>query len=341
MIATTARLRAAVERFEPDLIHAHSPVLTALPSIRAAWRYGLPVVYEVRATWEDAAVDHGSTIQGSPRYRLSRLLETLALRRVQHVTTICNGLRNEIAARGIAEQKITVIPNAVDVERFAYSPGSEPEARRELGLAQRPTIGFIGSFYAYEGLDDLLRAMKLLGSSGVDVQAVLVGGGPENANLRALAAELGIEHRVRFVGRVDHEQVQRYYRAIDVLVYPRKRTRLTELVTPLKPLEAMAQGNLVLASDVGGHRELIRDGDTGVLFAADDVASLARGVQGLLESRDGWNRIRERGREFVTRERNWELSAGGYRHAYGVALESKGRRLNARGVGGRPPGTHS
>jgi glycogen synthase len=341
MNATTARLRAAVERFEPDLIHAHSPVLTAFPSLRVARRYRLPVVYEVRATWEDAAVDNGSTTQGSLRYRLSKLLETFALRRVQHVTTICNGLRNEIVARGIAEHQITVIPNAVDVERFVYAPGSEPEARRELGLGQSATIGFIGSFYAYEGLDDLLRAMTLLSSSGVDVQAVLVGGGPEDANLRALAAELGIENRVRFVGRVDHERVQRYYRAIDVLVYPRKRTRLTELVTPLKPLEAMAQGNLVLASDVGGHRELIRDGDTGALFDADDVASLARAVQGLLESPEKWSHMRERGREFVTRERNWQLSASGYRHAYDVALKSKGRQSNVRGLGRRPPGTPS
>ena len=332
MIATARRLRDAIERFEPDLIHAHSPVLTALPSLLVAARYGLPMVYEVRATWEDAAVDHGSTAPGSVRYRFSRFLETFALRRAQHVTTICEGLRGQIVGRGISADRVTVIPNAVDVERFSYAPGSDPEARRALGLRETATVGFIGSFYGYEGLDYLLRALPLLGSAGVDMQTVLVGGGPEDANLRRLAAELGVQDRVRFVGRVSHEDVQRYYRAIDVLVYPRKRTRLTELVTPLKPLESMAQGNLVLASDVGGHRELIRDGVTGSLFAADDVGALARCLQGLFESRGDWQGIRERGRAFVVSERNWVRSVAGYQQAYEAALAAKGGRKRHRPI---------
>jgi glycogen(starch) synthase len=324
MMATARRLREAVERFRPDVIHAHSPLLTALPSIRVARRYNVPVIYEVRATWEDAAVDHGSTTAGSLRYRLSRVLETFALRKVDHVTTICEGLRGEIVARGIPANNVTVIPNAVDVERFEYAPGSDPEARRQLGLQQKPTLGFIGSFYGYEGLEYLLRAMPLFKTEGVDVQAVLVGGGPEDANLRALAAQLELGDRVRFVGRVSHDEVQRYYRAIDVLVYPRKRTRLTELVTPLKPLEAMAQGNLVLASDVGGHRELIRDGETGGLFAADDAVALVRAVQDLLASRDRWQQMRDRGRRFVADERTWARSVSGYERAYGAALAANG-----------------
>lgn len=322
MLATARRLRDAVERFKPDLIHAHSPVLTMLPGLHAARSHNLPIVYEVRATWEDAAVDHGSTTVGSFRYRASRAIETFALERAQHVMTICEGLRGEIISRGIPAERVTVIPNAVDVERFSYASGADPDTRRHLGLKEVPTLGFIGSFYSYEGLDCLVRAMRLLSDQGVAIQAVLVGGGPEENNLQTVAAELGLGERIRFVGRVSHDDVQRYYRAIDVLVYPRKRTRLTELVTPLKPLEAMAQGNLVLASDVGGHRELVRDGETGKLFPADDAEALVRAIKSLLAHRDTWQPMRDKGRRFVADERTWARSVSAYRRAYELALRT-------------------
>ena len=329
MHLTAIRLRQAIERFKPDLIHAHSPILTALPSLRVARQHDLPVVYEMRASWEDAAVDHGTTTAGSLRYRLSKYAETFVLRRTQHVTTICEGLRRDIASRGIPTDKVTVIPNAVDIDRFTYQGGSNLEAKRRLGLRKGATVGFIGSFYSYEGLDDLIEALVILHGRGVDVQVILVGGGPEDARLRAIVDHLGLGDHVRFVGRVGHAEVQAYYQAIDLLVYPRKRTRLTEIVTPLKPLEAMAQGNLVLASNVGGHLELIRDGETGTLFPADDVTALASAIATMLEDRDGWEAMRARGREFVTQERNWELSVSGYYQAYRAALAAKGRSADA------------
>ena len=325
MRLTANRLREAIEQFEPDLIHAHSPILTALPSLRVAGQRDLPVVYEMRASWEDAAVDHGTTTTGSLRYRLSKILETLVLRRAHHVTTICEGLRREIASRGISVDKVTVVPNAVDIDRFIYHGGSDLAAKQRLGLGTGATIGFIGSFYGYEGLDDLIQALVILRGGGIDVHAVLVGGGPADARLRKMADQSGLGDRVRFVGRVNHDEVQAYYRAIDLLVYPRKQTRLTDMVTPLKPLEAMAQGNLVLASDVGGHRELIRDGETGTLFPAGDIAALASTIETTLGNREGWEAIRARGREFVTLERNWTSSVSGYRHAYRAALAVKGR----------------
>jgi PEP-CTERM/exosortase A-associated glycosyltransferase len=324
MRLTAGRLRHGIERLEPDLIHAHSPLLTALPSLFVARQYDLPVVYEMRASWEDASVDHGTTTEGSLRYRLSKTAESFVLRRAHHVTTICEGLRQEIAARGVPANRVTVIPNAVDIDRFVYHGGSDIQAKQRLGLKSDATVGFIGSFYGYEGLDDLIEAMVLLRDRGVAVQAVLVGGGPEDNALRAMVEQSGLQDRVRFIGRVSHDEVQEYYRAIDVLVYPRKRTRLTEMVTPLKPLEAMAQGNLVLASDVGGHLELIQNGETGILFPADDVVALASVIESTLDSRDGWENMRANGLEFVTQERNWELSVSGYRRAYGAALAAKG-----------------
>jgi PEP-CTERM/exosortase A-associated glycosyltransferase len=291
----------------------------------AARKARLPLVYEMRATWEDGAVDHGTTTRGSLRYRLSRAGETFVLRCAHHVTTICEGLRREIVCRGVPAAGITVIPNAVAIDRFSYHGEPGTELKRKLGLEDAVTVGFIGSFYGYEGLDLLIEAVAILRGAGTDVHALLVGGGPAEASLRALVARKGLGDRVRFCGQVPHDDVRRYYDAIDVLVYPRKRTRLTELVTPLKPLEAMAQGNIFLASDVGGHRELIRDGETGTLFAADDVVSLVDALRALLRDRSRWATMRERALRYVREERNWQRSVSGYRHAYGQALAAFGR----------------
>lgn len=314
----TFRIEQVVKRVRPHILHAHSPVLNAIPALRVGRRLGIPVVYEVRASWEDAAVDHGTTREGSLRYRLSRALETWVLKRVDAITTICEGLRGEIAARGIAASKITVIPNAVDIEAFGDGGIADATLKRELGLDGALVLGFVGSFYAYEGLALWMRAMPAILKKRPDARALLVGGGRQEAELKSLVAQLGIANQVVFAGRVPHDTVQRYYNLIDVLVYPRLSMRLTELVTPLKPLEAMAQGRLLVASDVGGHRELIRAGETGVLFKAGDEAALAQAVQDLLEHPERWAALKATARRFVEQERNWRASVARYRDVYGA-----------------------
>ena len=316
MRATRQRLADVVRSVRPTVIHAHSPVLNALPALQVGRALGIPVVYEVRAFWEDAAVDHGTTKEGSLRYRATRALETHALRRASHVFTICEGLRRDIADRGIDADGITVIPNAVDIDGF--EPGGQPDEalKAQLGLTGANVLGFIGSFYAYEGLDLLLQAVPQLLLSRPDVRVLLVGGGPQDDALKAQARALGIADRVVFTGRVPHAMVNRYYDLVDVLVYPRHSMRLTELVTPLKPLEAMAQGRLLVASDVGGHQELIRDGQTGVLFKAGSAAALAAAVDGLLARRDDWPAMRAAGRRFVETERSWAASVARYEPVY-------------------------
>ncbi len=310
------RLHAVAERVKPDVLHAHSPVLNAIPALRVGRRLGIPVVYEVRAFWEDAAVDHGTTTESGLRYRLTRRLETFALRRADHVFTICEGLRREIVNRGIAEAKVSVIANAVDIDTFQVGGPPDPSLKARLSLAGCTVIGFIGSFYAYEGLDLLIEALPRLLAARPDIRILLVGGGPQESELQAQAARLGVADKVVFAGRVPHGEVAAYYDVIDVLAYPRHSMRLTELVTPLKPLEAMAQGRLLVASDVGGHRELIRDGETGMLFRAGSVDSLAEVLLLLLADPHRWPHLRKAGREFVENERNWRSSVAGYKPVY-------------------------
>ncbi len=316
MQATEQRLQGLVQRLKPDIIHAHSPVLNALPALKVGKRMGIPVAYEVRAFWEDAAVDHGSTTEGSLRYRLTRLLETAALKEADAVFTICEGLRADIVARGIAANKVTVIPNAVDIEKFSVASQADAALRTELGLDDALVLGFIGSFYAYEGLDLAIAALPEILTTMPNARLLLVGGGPQEAALKQQAAQLNVAHAVVFVGRVPHQEVNRYYDLVDVLLYPRHPMRLTELVTPLKPLEAMAQGRLLIASDVGGHKELIRDGDTGLLFKSGDAVALVASLQRLLALRAQWDDIRQRARAFVEQERNWARSVAHYAPVY-------------------------
>lgn len=306
------RLDEIVPLIRPDILHAHSPALNAIAALRAGRKHGIPVVYEVRAFWEDAAVDHGTSKEGGMRYRLTRGLETSAFKRADAVTTICEGLRQDIVARGIPAQKVTVIPNAVDIEKFSVGGTGDAALRQQLGLTGHRVIGFIGSFYAYEGLDLLIQAFPAILKTAPDARLLLVGGGPQNDNLKHLAAGLGIQDKIIFTGRVPHDQVQRYYDLVDILAYPRHSMRLTELVTPLKPLEAMAQGRLLVASDVGGHKELIQDGKTGILFKAEDPQALAGAVLRLLAEESRWPELRAAARQFVETERNWPKSVSNY-----------------------------
>lgn len=301
----THRVEYLARKLRPNVIHAHSPVLNALPALRVGRRLQLPVVYEVRALWEDAAVDHGTTREGSVRYRLTRALESHAARRASHLVTICDGLRSEFIARGIPGSKVTVVPNGVDIERFVASSTIDNSLRAALGLQSAVVLGFVGSFYSYEGLHLLIDALPRILKRRPDVRVLLVGGGFQEKELKCRVQAMGLGDVVLFTGRVPHERVQLYYDVIDILIYPRLSMRLTEMVTPLKPLEAMAQGRLVVGSDIGGHREMMTDGCTATLFKAGDAADLADKVVSIANSPEGWERMRAAARSYVERERNW------------------------------------
>lgn len=313
------RLIEEVARSERvDLIHAHSPSLNGLPALAAAQRLGLPMVYEARAFWEDAAVDHGTFAEDSIRYRVSRSIETRVFRRSEAITVICEGLRDELIGRGIAADKITVIPNGVDLDRFA-SRRPDPTVAQQYGLGGQVVLGFLGSFYRYEGLSLLLDALARLQASGPAVRLLLVGGGEAEAELRSQAEALGLGSAVIFTGSVPPDRVLDLYSVVDILVYPRLSMRLTNTVTPLKPLEAMAMEKVVVGSDVGGLKELIRDRETGRLFPAGDAEALARTLRLAIEDRANWADLGARARDYVAATRRWEDIVARYEAVYGQA----------------------
>jgi glycogen synthase len=325
MVRLARRIMEVARQENIDLIHSHSPLLNGLPALWVARRIKCPLVYEARAFWEDAAVDHGTFAEGSFRYRMSRVLETYLFKHADRVVTICEAMRRELGERGVSPERVSVVPNGVNVEELTPLPRSAALAAR-LGLNGGPVFGFIGSFYRYEGLRFLVEAFPKIRAQIPNARLMLVGGGEEETVLKAQA---GASDGVLFTGRVPHSQVNDYYSLVDVFVCPRLRMRLTELVTPLKPLESMAMGKAVLASDVGGHRELIENGRTGLLFAAEDTDDLVKQSVRLAKDMALRADLGEAGRRFVNGDRSWVKLAERYVRLYEEVLGEKRQRDKA------------
>lgn len=320
------RLEAVARQVTPDILHAHSPVLNARAALSVGRKLGIPVVYEIRAFWEDAAAAHGTFRAGGIRYTIARRLETDAVRAAGAVATICEGLRQDIVERGVKEENVVVIPNAVDPDEFAHPEPADPALKSRLGLDGATVLGFIGSYYGYEGLDLLLEAMPFVLARSPKVKLLLVGGGLEEQALKARAELLSLGEAVIFAGRVPHQDVAKYYALVDGFIYPRHPMRLTELVTPLKPLEAMAQRKPVLASDIGGHRELIAHNVTGLLFPAGSPDAIAEAVNGWVADPARSARLLDEAYRYVTEVRTWANSVAGYAPVY--------QRLAGKRLGG-------
>jgi PEP-CTERM/exosortase A-associated glycosyltransferase len=305
-----------------DIVHAHSPALCGLAALQAANARKVPFVYEIRAFWEDAAVDQNKTQPASPRYHVSRQLEGYVARRADSVVGIARHILDDLRSRGIAGEKLFHVPNGVDAGRFVALP-RDTKLFSELRLNGDPVMGFIGSLYRYEGITWLVHAVAELRRRGMALQLLIVGQGEAMPEVQAAIREVGAQDYARAVGQVPHDQVKSYYSLMDVMVYPRRRIRLTELTTPLKPLEAMAQGKPVLASDVGGIRELVEPEIPCILFQPDDMDDFCSKAAQLLSSAFLRQQVGESGRQMVLREKDWTVLAQRYRAVYDFARISR------------------
>lgn len=304
------------------LLHAHSPCLNGL----AVRGLGLPFVYEMRSSWEDAAVSNGTTTEGSLRYRLSRALETYVARRADAVTVICDGLKQELLARAVPEERITVVPNALPESMFTEIDDNEAAAiRQRYGLNDKRVIGFFGSFFDWEGVDALVNAMPAVLAEIPNACLLLAGGGLQETALRERVRKLDLTNHVVFAGRVSPADILACYAVADLMVFPRVAMRLTDMVTPLKPLEAMARSVPVVASDVGGHRELITHGKTGILYKAGDPIALVRSMLDVLTNPALATEIATAGQNWVKSERRWSVVAERYLPVYDALLNGKKR----------------
>lgn len=314
------RVERAIDEFSPDLVHGHSPVLVAWPALSAARRRHRPFVYEVRDLWENAAVDLGTLSQGSLGYRAAQAIDSYVLKRADAVTVICDSMRAELAGRLGRNDRLFIANNGVDLD--ALRPEAAEASRRRWNLpVDARVLGFIGTLQPYEGLELLIDALPDLLQRTPEIHLMITGDGNHEAALRARVAERGLDRHVTFTGRIAHADVSYAYAASDLIVYPRRHTETTRLTTPLKPLEAMALGKAIVASDLPPFRELIGQDVRGMLFAAGQRTDLVSKTLRLLGDPHLRQRLGAAGREWVTRERQWPTVVQAYREAYTAAMQ--------------------
>lgn len=318
-------LRALASRLsDGDVIHAHTPHLSARHGLELARRLGKPFVYEVRGFWEMTLETYGSGHVHGMTLDQWVAEDTELARQADAVITLGEAMRSELIRRGVDPDKVHVVGNGVDVDRFETPRGKDTSLLQRLELQDRFILGYVTSVRALEGIDTLLGALQILLQRNVPASVVLVGDGDDLPRLRQLASTLNISQHVRFVGRAPHGEVNSYYSLFDVFVVPRTDARVCRIVTPLKPLEAMAMGIPTVVSDLPALTELVAPGRRGMAFEPDTPENLADVVQELWQNRDRAAELGREGRRWVQAERNWiqlaQQGADVYRRVLNTAL---------------------
>jgi glycosyltransferase involved in cell wall biosynthesis len=312
-----------VTEVRPSVLHAASNYSNALIALALRDATHLPVVYEVRGFWEDtwlsrhsagAATATASDLRHSDRYVRSRALETHCMQAADLVVTLGEAMRDEIVERGIDLASVLIVPNGVSSEFLRPLPDAAA-LKKNLGIKDgEHVVGLVSSLVAHEGIGTLLAAVKILGDRGVRTRALIVGDGPERGALQRQAAELGLD--AIFTGRVPMAKVRDYHAVLDVFVVPRTPDRVCQLVTPLKPVEAMASGLPVVVSGVKALGEIVQDKVTGLQFPPLDAEALAGALQLLLGNEELRGELGANAKQWVARDRTWEHNAARYRDAY-------------------------
>ena len=302
----------------PAVLHAASNYANAVIALALRDATRLPVVYEVRGFWEDTWLSrHAGTrdLKLSDRYRLTRALETHCMQSADLVVTLGEAMRDEILERGVDPDKVIIVPNGVSEEFLRPLPDDQGKLKASLGIKPgEHVVGLVSSLVAHEGIGTLLEAVKILNDRGVRTRALIVGDGPERPALQRQAAALGID--AIFPGRVPMSQVRAYHAVLDVFVVPRTPDRVCQLVTPLKPVEAMASGLPVVVSGVKALSEIVNDKVTGLLSPPLDAPALADALSELLDSPELRADLGANAREWVALDRTWAHNAARYREAY-------------------------
>lgn len=322
MRALRETIDAAIREFKPHIVHAHSPVLVGRPALNAAREAGLPLVYEIRDLWENASVDRGKFSDGSLLYKIARAYETAVIKSADHVVTICEELRKELAPRAASPSKVSVVPNGVEIEKFTPVP-ADPELRASLELQGKQVIGYVGTFQPYEGIANLIKAMPIITKGAPAAHLLITGEDEQLVDLRRLARASEYKDCVTFSGRVTHDRVRSMIALADIMVYPRVLTKVTALTTPLKPLEAMAMERAVVVSDVPAMHELVEDGKTGLVFRAAEPTDLAAKCVRLLSNSQLRRTLGENARKYVTKERAWPRLVSEYESIYSRLVGTK------------------
>jgi glycosyltransferase involved in cell wall biosynthesis len=323
LTANVEALGPVVEAVRPGLLHAHSDFENALLALALRDRYGLPVVYELRGFWEETwLAETPAHTPAADRYRWRHEREIAAVGAADHAVTLAETMRVQLVEAGVAAEHVSIVPNAVDPDRFPRVE-RDPVLAASLGIGpDEVTVGYVSSLSGYEGVGTLLRAVRRVAASGRNVRGIVVGDGDERESLERLARRLGLADRVVFTGRVAHDLVLAYYSVIDVFVVPRTNDRVCHLVTPLKPFEAMSTGRALVMSSVAALREIAEASGAAATFPPEDDAALAEVLEGLLDDPGRRGALADAGASWVREHRTWAANAQRYRRVYaGLGVE--------------------
>jgi glycosyltransferase involved in cell wall biosynthesis len=315
-----------------QIIHAHTPYRVGRPAQIAAKKLGLPFVYEMRGIWEDTAVANGRWKPTGLAYRRYRAMETKVLRSAGRVICISETLAGEAISRGVNPEVINIVQNAVDPVKIIHPSKSESSATEEEQQHLRKTIdildrkestcvvGYIGSLRDLEGVDLTADAVGLLHNERRDVRLLVLSGKANQEALRERCEGLGLGGAALVTGPVPHERVPHYYDLIDIFVVSRPDERVTRLVTPLKPFEAMMMGRAIIVSDLPALAEIVEDGERGILFKAGDESALAEKIRQLMDDQSERKRLGTAAKVWVESERTWPEVVKGSLQAYEALL---------------------
>ena len=310
---TAIGLAQVIDESGTEIIISTTPYLMATTALAVARARNKKMIYEVRGFLEETWLSRaGAGAEESEYYQIWHAAETRTMQSADAVVTLSDGMREEIVGRGVPAERVFVIPNGVDVSR--YKPTTpDTQLAQQLGLAEGiPVIGYIGSFVSYEGIPDLIRACGILRDEGIEFRLLLVGSGADAGRIDSVIQELRLDRYVVRTGRVPHSETPKYHSLIDLFAVPRTADRVSQLVTPLKPYEAMAMGRCVVASNVAAIRQVVRDGITGRLAEPENPVDLARVLRELIKAPDQRAALGESARVWVNAERSWDAIGSQY-----------------------------
>lgn len=327
LLQAADRCEEAIRNERPALVHAASNYTTALPALIAARRTGLPFIYEIRGFWEITRSSRDAAFEKSVKFRNMQYFEDLVVREADHIVTITTAMKEELIERGVAPERISIAFNSVDPQRFLPLQRDNALAQR-LGIpAGVPVIGYVGSFVDYEGLDDLVSAAALIRDAGIDFRLLLVGDGAVIEELRQLIHDCGLDDIAILTGRVPHEEVEAHYSLIDIAPFPRKPWQVCELVSPLKPFEAMAMQKPVVVSNTRALVEIVTDGLNGFLFEKGDAKSLSEVLVRLLKNPELRKTTGTQARAWVEEFRSWNRAGRDVVGAYELILDKQSKQV--------------
>lgn len=313
--AYARRLVQVAQASNVSILHSASNYLNGLAAARAARTAGCRSIYEVRGLWHLSQAVKEPGFESTDHFLYSEIMERAAAREADAVVTISEALKNRLVHTGIKPEKITVIPNAVDIKTFK-SRSSNVELKKRLGLEGRTVVGFIGSLTGYEGLDLLIEAVSSLVGQGAKLCLLLVGKGYAEKALKKIASSHQRKDCIRFTGHVPFSEISQYYSIIDIFPFPRNGHEVCRLAPPLKILEAMAAAKPVIVSDLSPLLEMVKDGENGYVCRADDLQTLLETIQRLYEDPDECRVLGEAARKWVAENRSWEGMSGRYTDLY-------------------------